>query len=418
MLLLRIKPMRSARTRTFLCLLFCCTFYLTACEQSKQTVPAGGDSTSAGGGGMGEEEVMVNPDSATVAATAQPTTGTDADSARTALAAAHFSSVPAIRYQAYHVADRAALDSLRKRFGRTKENMAAHRALITLNRKEFGYIRVGDTIAVPDSISEDMRLYSVFPHRYPAADTIRKLIMISNALQAYACYEYGYLVRFAACNTGTESKATFPGRYALNWKEKLRTSSLNDNWKLPNNWNFHLYAGNAFHQFDMPGRPVSHSCVRQFMTDSEWLFGWGEGGRHDTNGRVIAMTGTPVIIIDMFDFTRKKGGPWLELASNSDGMLQLPDNPMGVEEALIPISQVPSVVRGGLQNRERYETAEAILRERGIIRPEAKLAPSIDYNRLRGAKKKAPVKRRKPAAAAAPAPASASDGGGSAPSTE
>lgn len=404
--------MRSLHFRSLIFLLLFSAFGIAACVDPQAAGRAGDDdSAAAAAGETGDGEIMVDADSAAVAATPQPKTGTDADSARKALAASAFPNLPPISYTAFHVSDRAALDSIRKKFARSKENMAAHRALITLNRKEFGYIRLGDTIVVPDSISEDLRLYSVFPQRYPAADTIRKIIMISNALQAYACYEYGYLVRFAACNTGTESKATFPGRYALNWKEKLRTSSLNDNWKLPNNWNFHLYAGNAFHQFDMPGRPVSHSCVRQFMTDSEWLFNWGEGGRHDTNGRVIPLTGTPVIILDMFDFTRKKGGPWLELASNSDGIVTLPDNPMGVEEALIPISQVPSVVRGGLPNRQRYETAEAVLRERGIIRPEAKLSPSIDYNRLRG-KKKAPVKRRKPAAAAAAPAQPASDGGG------
>lgn len=30
---------------------------------------------------------------------------------------------------------------------------------------------------------------------------------------------------------------------------------------LPFTVNFHQYAGNAFHQFEMPGRPVSHSAV-------------------------------------------------------------------------------------------------------------------------------------------------------------
>jgi lipoprotein-anchoring transpeptidase ErfK/SrfK len=331
-----------------------------------------------------------------------------ADAARAA-ALAKATTFPEIRYTRLHVADRSVLDSVRKRFGKTKESRDAWRVLTTLNRKEMGYIRVGDTIVVPDTVVADLRAYSVFPQQYPGASSLPKLIMVTNALQSYACYEYGQLVRFAAANTGTESKATFPGRYALNWKERLRISSLNENWKLPFTWNFHKYAGNAFHQFDMPGRPVSHSCVRQFMEDAQWLFEWGEGSKLDESGNAIPYSGTPVVIVDMFDFTRKKGGPWLELTSNRDGILQLPADPMAVEEALIPISQVPSGVRGALPDRDRYKSAEDTLRARGVIRAEARLSPSIDYNKRRAAKAGKTPRRvaRRPAPDAAPAPAAA-----------
>jgi lipoprotein-anchoring transpeptidase ErfK/SrfK len=310
---------------------------------------------------------------------------------------------PEIRYTRLAIDSRSMLDSIRKKYAKTKESNAAYRAITTLNRKEFGYIRVGDTIVTPDTVIDDLRAYSVFPPRYPAADTIKKIILVSNQYQSYACYEYGHLVRFAACNTGTERKPTFPGRYALTWKERLRISSLNDNWKLPYTWNFHLHAGNAFHQFDMPGRPVSHSCVRQFMTDAEWLFKWGEGGVRDTaSGKLIPFSGTPVVIVDAFDFTRKKGGPWLELASNREYAVQLPDNPMGVEEAWIPISQVPVDARGGLPDRQRYMVAEDTLRARGIIRPEVKLSASINYNRIRAAKARRVVRSKPKEQASAP----------------
>ena len=284
------------------------------------------------------------------------------------------------------------LDSIRRRYGKTKGGNEAFRAITTLNRKEFGFIHLGDTIITPDTVIGDLRAYSIFPARYPDGDTLPKLIFISNKYQCYACYEYGHLVRFAACNTGTERKATFPGRYALNWKERLRISSLNENWKLPFTFNFHLYAGNAFHQFVMPGRPVSHSCVRQFMPDAEWLFGWGVGAARDANGRMMALTGTPVIILDVFDFSRPRGGPWLELTSNRENVIQLPKNPMGVEEAWIPISQVPGDARGGIADRHRYMVAEDTLRARGVIRPNVRLSASINYNKIRKAKEAAAAK--------------------------
>lgn len=309
-----------------------------------------------------------------------------ADSAIKAEAAKAQETFPLINYRTVHIGTRALLDSIRTAFARKKNNDTANRVITTLNRKEFGYFRVGDSVLLPDKVVGDLRAYSVFPQRYPAADTIPKLIMISNAYQCYACYEKGKLVRFAATNTGRESKPTFPGRYSLIWKERLRRSSLDSNWKLPFNWNFHQYAGSALHQFTLPGRPVSHSCCRQFMTDAKWLFDWGEGGVRDGGGKFIPFSGTPVIILGMFDFARPKFGPWLELKSNRDRILELPKNPMGVEEALIPMSQVPAGARGSVPDRNRYKYAEDTLRARGIIRPESRLSASINYNALRKAK--------------------------------
>ncbi len=376
------------------CLLLIPTLFLISCGGNDEQTPQTG--TNAGTGRATAADSVAAADSTATA---------KADTMPQRQLSVPEGEFPEIRYTRLAITSRGMLDSIRGLYKKTKESEAAFRAITTLNRKEFGYIRVGDTIVTPDTVLADLRAYSVFPTRYPGADTLAKLILISNKYQAYACYEYGRLVRFAACNTGTERKATFPGRYALNWKDRLRISSLNDNWKLPYTWNFHLYAGNAFHQFAMPGRPVSHSCVRQFMPDAEWLFKWGEGGTRDTNGRIKVLSGTPVIIIDMFDFTRPKGGPWLELASNRETINDLPSDPMGVEEALIPISQVPSEVRGGLPNRDRYLYAEDTLRARGVIRDGVKLSASINYNKLRASKavKRAPAKATAPSAST-PAP--------------
>ncbi|HCN05009.1 MAG TPA: hypothetical protein DIS79_05255, partial [Bacteroidetes bacterium] len=251
------------------------------------------------------------------------------------------------------------------------------------------FVRLGDTLVVPDTIMDDLRAYSVFPQYYRAADTIPKLVLISNKWQSYACYEYGELVRFAAANTGEERKPTFPGRYAVNWKQRLRLSSLDSTWRLPFTVNFHQYAGSAFHQFEMPGRPVSHSCVRQFMDDAEWLFKWVKTAKIDTvQHRFVPFTGTPIIITDVFDFTRKRGGPWLELTSNAETPADLPADPMAVEEALIPISQIPKEARGALPDRKRYVEAESLLRDRGHIREGISLKESINFNKLRQEKRR------------------------------
>lgn len=295
---------------------------------------------------------------------------------------------PRIGYVRSVVRDAAHLDSIRRTFAKQGATLPAYRAFTTVNRKDLHYFRVGDTLMLPDSIVTDLRAYSVFPQYYPQADTVERLVLISNKWQAYACYERGELVRFAAANTGEERKPTFPGRYAVNWKARLRLSSLDSTWRLPFTVNFHQYAGSAFHQFDMPGRPVSHSCVRQFLPDAEWLFSWVRQARLDSNRRPIPWTGTPVIILDLFDFSRRRGGPWWDITSSQDVVLALPDKPMQVEEAYIPLSQIPKDVRGALPNRQRYVEAEQVLRERGMIRENVNLRESINYNKLRREKRR------------------------------
>lgn len=294
---------------------------------------------------------------------------------------------PKVNYRTEYIDDYDEFLDIKNKFKFSKENKWANKAFITLNRKEFRYVRIGDTVIIPDKIIPDMRAYSVYPQYYCGADSIPKLIMVSNKFQCYAAYEYGKLVRFAAANTGKEKTPTFPGRYALVWKDRIRKSSLDSNWVLPYTWNFHKYAGNAFHQFDMPGRAVSHSCVRQFMSDAKWLFSWGKGVRVDSNGKQIWMSGTPVIIQDIFDYDRKYG-PWVNLENNKDFRIKVPENPMEVEEVYIPLKQIPEVVRNWLPNRKKYEVAEDTLRARGIIAEDVRLTPSINFNKLRREKEK------------------------------
>lgn len=304
-----------------------------------------------------------------------------------------------ITYHRVPISSKSVLDSIRSVCAPSDTASGAYRAMRLLNRKDLQYVRVGDTLVMPDTILKDLRAYSVFPQYWAGGDTIPKVVLVSNAWQAYACYEYGELVRFAACNTGEERKPSFPGRYAVYWRQRLRISSLNDEWKLPFTVNFHLQAGSAFHQFDMPGRPVSHSCVRQFIEDAEWLFRWVRVARKDTvRHAYIPMSGTPVIILDVFNFARRRGGPWLELSTNDTVSMALPSDPMSVEEALIPISQVPKDSRGSLRNLKRYLTADSVLRARGVIRPHVKLLESINYNERRA--KRAAAKRAAEARAA------------------
>ncbi len=296
-----------------------------------------------------------------------------------------------IAYERVYVSSNRMLDSLKRKF-KVGVSEDSSKVLAVVNRKELRFMRVGDTLIIPSRIEKDLRAYSVFPQFYDSAVSIPKLILISNTYQAYACYAFGDLVRFVACNTGSKGKPTFPGRYGVVWKQEKRISSLNDEWILPFTVNFHQYAGNAFHQFEMPGRPVSHSCIRQFLDDAKWLYKWVKTAKIDEKHQFVPFSGTPVIILDMFDYRRKRGGPWWDLHSSKELHISLPSQPMAVEEALIPMSQIPKDVRGAVPNRKRYLTAEDTLLKRGVIDTTFRLRESIDYNKLRAEKE---AKKRK-----------------------
>jgi len=298
--------------------------------------------------------------------------------------------IPRIGYHKLVISTKRILDSIQRTYAKAEPTFDMYRIVTLLNRKDLRYIRLGDTIVLPDSNVKDVRAYSIFPQYWAAADTIQKIMVVSVKYQAYACYENGKLVRFAATNSGEERKPSLPGRYAANWKQRLRISSLNSSWRLPFTVNIHQQAGTAFHQFDMPGRPVSHSCFRQLMHDAQWLYEWIRVAQRDTaKHRLVPFSGTPVFVLDVFDFTRRRGGPWLDATSNQDVTIDLPADPMGMEEALIPISQIPHGSRGSLRNVQRYLTADSVLKERGVIRKGVTLRESVNYNWIRAKRKAA-----------------------------
>ena len=163
---------------------------------------------------------------------------------------------------------------------------------------------------------------------------------------------------------------------------------------MPYTFNFHSEAGSAFHQFEMPGKPASHSCMRQFEDDAKWLFTWGVGLRKDSvTGKLRPMSGTPVIILDHYDFTPDKGYSWKYLKSNKDLFISLPKDPMAVAEALIPMCQIPTDARGNLRDYKRFVHAEDTLRAHGIIRPGVKLIETRNYNKERRIKALAKIKK-------------------------
>lgn len=238
---------------------------------------------------------------------------------------------PLINYQRVKIRDKSHLDSIKKTMYKNKEFTPAYRAISTINRKEYRLYRVNDSILLPDNIIDDQRAYSVLPHYYPQVAAYKKFIVVSIKYQCYGAYENGNLVHFAAINSGKRAGSNPEGLYYLTWKAKSHVSSYDETWIMPYTFNY-TRIGQAFHQYLMPGFPASHGCLRQFVRDAEWMFNWGDTRKIDPATKKWGLrSGTPLIIIDQYDYENRYK-PWRYLKSNRDVMLELPAEPMALEE--------------------------------------------------------------------------------------
>ena len=176
-----------------------------------------------------------------------------------------------------------------------------------LNRADAKHLARLPQLVVPVTWRTELE-HSPFPAAYPAAQSTPKLIVVDQPAQAFAAYENGVQVRWGPISSGRQQKPTPSGVYYLNWKARTRTSTLSGEWRLNWYFNFHNARGLAFHEFDLPGVPMSHACVRLLARDAEWIYKWGEGWTLDAKGQ-LQRRGTPVLIVGAYDFTAP--APWV-----------------------------------------------------------------------------------------------------------
>jgi lipoprotein-anchoring transpeptidase ErfK/SrfK len=200
------------------------------------------------------------------------------------------------------------LSQLRSEFG--EEKMAF---LLKLNRLDAQHLRAGATILIPEQIN-DLNALSPFPRRLETAREIPKLILASLRVQAFGAYEYGNLVRWGPTSSGKKASPTPAGLYHTNWKAKATRSSINNDWLLPWYFNLDNQRGISFHQYDLPGYPASHGCLRLLADDAAWIYGWADQWTLSTDRRRVEDYGTPVIVFGKYDYAKQ--APWKQLATD------------------------------------------------------------------------------------------------------
>jgi hypothetical protein len=175
-----------------------------------------------------------------------------------------------------------------------------------LNRADLKHLSRLEKIVIPAEWRAELE-HSPFPDTYAAAAATPKLLIVDQPSQAFAAYEYGRLVHWGPTSTGRQAKPTPSGRYDLNWKARTRLSTLSGEWRLNWYFNFHNRRGLAFHEFDLPGVPMSHACVRLLARDATWIYKWGDSWVLDAAGQLV-QPGTPVVIMGQYAFGAPK--PW------------------------------------------------------------------------------------------------------------
>lgn len=186
---------------------------------------------------------------------------------------------------------------------------------LKLNRINSEFLKQGDTLVLSYDIKDFLYL-SPFPKELSISKEIPKLLLISQKVQAFGVYEYGDLVRWGPVSSGKELTPTESYLYFTNWKAKEAVSTFDDEWIMKWNFNLDNLKGIGMHQYEMPGYPASHSCVRMFEEDAKWLYDWADQWIVSRDEQRVLASGTPVIIFGYYDYDQT--APWKNLPVSQD----------------------------------------------------------------------------------------------------
>lgn len=185
--------------------------------------------------------------------------------------------------------------------------------VLRINRIDKAHVRTGAMLSIPSDFN--YTALSPFPERIESISSIPKMIVVSQTVQAFAVYENGTQVKWGPTSTGKESTPTPNGLHHANWKGKEVISTSNDEWILKWNVNIHNSLGVSLHQYELPGYPASHSCVRLFEEDAFWIYNWVDQWTLSPDGQRVTAKGTPVLLFGAYDYTGI--APWKKLTQDA-----------------------------------------------------------------------------------------------------
>jgi len=227
-----------------------------------------------------------------------------------------------------------------------KANAAFVRIVTTVNRADVKHIYEMDSILVPSDSVADIAFFLPFPVSIDEIKEIDKVIFFSYGTQSFAAYENGEIIYTGATNMGRKNDPTPTGLFYTNWKAETTTSTFNDEWELKWNFNIENKLGVGWHQYEMPGYPASHSCLRLMEEDARLLYSWADQWKLDKKDELL-LKGTPVIVFGNYDFDGVK--PWAALAADPHAL--------DISEAAITQVITPHIPQIMAEQDKRNKTA-------------------------------------------------------------
>lgn len=232
-------------------------------------------------------------------------------------------------------------------------------AILALNRLDSKNKWNADTLVVPAKVDTTLIEYSPFPMQLDVLSPVKKFVIFSYPIQAYGVYSNGSLVKWGPTSMGKKAAKTKTGLTFANWKKKLAISTVSSEWKLPYNFNIFNLDGIGWHQYDLPGYPASHSCLRLLMNDAKWLYNYADTWVLNPGGATTKAKGTAVLVYGDYPWGKRK--PWRKLLNDPNS------NNISVEEMTKMIEPNIEKILKEQDNRERVvdsiKAAKAVLEQ-------------------------------------------------------
>lgn len=186
-----------------------------------------------------------------------------------------------------------------------------------INRTDKANLSKHDSIVIPSDFDGDVVYYLPFPLQVDYLKDVSKVLLFSYPTQTFGAYENGVLTYSGPTNMGRKKDKTPLGLFFTNWKAEQTTSTFDDEWELKWNFNIENKLGVGFHEYSLPGLPVSHSCLRLLEKDAKFLYEWADEWilADEEN---VKVKGTPVIVFGNYAYDEPK--PWIQLIKNSKAL--------------------------------------------------------------------------------------------------
>lgn len=182
-----------------------------------------------------------------------------------------------------------------------------------INRTDKSNLSKLDSLVIPSDFDGDVVYYLPFPLKVDFLKDVAKVLLFSYPTQTFGAYENGVLTYAGPTNMGRKKDKTPIGLFYTNWKAEKTTSTFDDEWELKWNFNIENKLGVGFHEYTLPGLPVSHSCLRLLEKDAKFLYNWADQWVL-ADAENVKVKGTPVVVFGAYKFGEPK--PWLQLIKN------------------------------------------------------------------------------------------------------